>query len=171
MTLPLYNGPNCCLFNTAVLTVSEIKKKKSCQPMCQTALPFHYSFLLPAVLFICLDQGNVLLLHCLTLLQHFFFQGFKRQAGQPGMLRQLAGPLRQIKKKKKVSCSHSCFMHKPNPRCHTHTYTHSPSAQMIELFVCGPPASCVLFSLASFQPGELESLPTCHPKLLFPIIN
>lgn len=69
--------------------------------MCQTALPFHYSFLLPAVLFICLNPGNVLLLHCLTLLQHFFFQGFKRQAGQPGMLRQLAGPLRQIKKKEK----------------------------------------------------------------------
>lgn len=89
------------------------------------------------------------------------------------MLRQLAGPLRQIKKKKKKGELFTFLLHaqtKP-PMSYTHTYTHSPSAQMIELFVCGPPASCVLFSLASFQPGELESLPTCHPKLLFPIIN
>lgn len=67
----------------------------------------HLFVLLPTVLSICLNPGQWFA----PVLQHSFFQGFKRRAGQPGMLRQLAGPLRQIKK---VSCSHSWFMHKPN---------------------------------------------------------
>ena len=156
--LPPFNCHPVCLWHchsimgqTAAwfLTVSEIKKKKSCQPMCQTALPFHYSFLLPAVLFICLDPGNVLLLHRLTLLQHFFFQGFKRQAGQPGMLRQLAGPLRQIKKKKRwvVHIPASCTNQTPDV-IHTQTHTHTQSFCTNDWVVCvwSSCLLCVVFS-------------------------
>lgn len=134
-------------------------------PNC-TSLP--YSFLLPAVLFICLNPGNVLLLHCLTLLQHFFFQGFKRQAGQPGMLRQLAGPLRQIKKKKKGELF-TFLLHaqtKP-PMSYTHIHTQSFCTNDWVVCVWSSCLLCVVFSslVSTRRVGKSAYMP---PKTPFP---
>ena len=101
-------------------------------------------------------------------LQRCFSQCFKGQAGQSGMLRQLAGPLRQMKKGELFTF----LLHAQTEPLisHSHTHTHSPFTQMTEscVCVCGLPASRVLSFQACFDQrrGKVTKLLTQTPLII-----